>query len=97
MESTSLLLTLVYAWAAVTAAFLFVVIWKAVVSPKAEDVVILDPAEDHQAAEQQQRIARVERLASWAKGFGLSSLALLLAAGGVWVYEAVRTFNAPPP
>lgn len=97
MVNTSLLLTLVFAWAAVTAAFVFVMIWKAVVSPKAEDVVILDPAEDTQAAEQQQRIRRAERLGSWAKRFGFSSLALLLAAGGVWVYQAVRSLNGPTP
>jgi hypothetical protein len=97
MVNTSLLLTLVFAWVAVTAAFTFVMIWKAVVSPKAEDVVILDPAEDVQAADQERQIKRVQRLGSWAKRFGFSSLALLLAAGGVWVYQAVRSLNAPTP
>lgn len=95
MFGASLLSVLMIIWAAVTVAFAAVLIWKALVGPKAEDVVILDPAEAPQAAEQQQVIARVERLGSWAKRFGFSSLALLVVIGGIWVYRAIRAFNSP--
>jgi hypothetical protein len=91
----SLLSVLLIIWAAVTVAFAVVTIWKSLIAPKAEDVVTLDPAEAPQAAEQQQMVVRVERLTSWAKRFGISSLALLLVTGGVWVYQVISTFNTP--
>jgi hypothetical protein len=43
--------------------------------------VILDPAEAKRAAEQAQVIARVQRLTSWAKGLGFTSLGLLVVIG----------------
>ena len=62
MVSTSPVTLLFIAWAAVTAAFIAVMIWKSFAGMKEADVVILDPAEDKQAAEQQHVIAKMERL-----------------------------------
>ena len=87
-------LTLVWiAWGAVTAVFVALMIWKSLVGLKEDDVVILDPAEARQAAEQQLIVARVERLTLWAKRFGLVSLALLLISGSMYVYRGVVAFN----
>ena len=90
----SLITSLLLLWAAVTAIFVTVMIWKSLVGLKEEDVVILDPAEASQAAEQQQIIARVERLTMWAKRFGLASLALLLVTGTLWMYQGFVAFNS---
>jgi len=90
----SLITSLLLLWAAVTAIFVTVMIWKSIVGLKEEDVVILDPAEANQAAEQQQIIAKVERLTIWAKRFGLASLTLLLVTGTLWMYQGFVAFNS---
>lgn len=60
--------------------------------PKEEDIVI-PPAEERLAAEQQMIISKVERLTRWAKYFGFTSLALLVMVGGIWLYRAMLVFN----
>ena len=67
--------------------------WKSLIGMREEDVVILDPAEAKQLAEQQQVIASVERLTFWAKVFGFASLALLLVVGCVWAYRGYIAFS----
>jgi hypothetical protein len=93
MDNASLLTVLLILWAAVTVAFLAVMAVKSLTGLREEDTVILDPAEDRRAAEQQAIVARVERLTMWAKRFGLTSAALLVLAGGVWIYRAMLAFN----
>ena len=90
----SLMTTLVILWAAVTAVFVTVMIWKSLVGLQEEDVVILDPAESRQAEEQQLIIAKVERLTLWAKRFGWASATLLLVTGSIWMYRGFVAFNS---
>ncbi len=85
-------------WAAVTLCFGIVMIWRSLVGLKEEDVVILNPAEDKQAGEQQDTINKVMRLTRWAKGFGYSSLGLLLITGCLYFYRgmvALKTGGNP--
>jgi hypothetical protein len=96
MFGTSILTLVVVLWGAATVGFVAVMIWKSFVGRREEDIVILNPAEATQFAEQQAIIAKVERLTLWAKRFGLTSLALLVAAGGILAYKAVQTFTHPP-
>jgi hypothetical protein len=93
MSGASLLTPLLILWAVVTGAFITVLIWKSLVGLRENGSVILDPAEASQAAEQQAVIAKVERLALWVKTLGLTSLALLVFAGGIWMYRVILTFN----
>ena len=58
-----------------------------------DDVVILDPAEAKRAAEQAQVIARVQRLTSWAKRLGFTSLDLLVVIGSLWAYQSIVARN----
>ena len=86
-------------WAVVTVAFIGVMIWKSFAGYKEEDTLILSEGEARQAAEQQEIIAKVEKLGYWARALGIASLALLLAAAGIWIYQAIVVFNSPqaPP
>jgi hypothetical protein len=93
MSGVSLLTLLLVVWAAVTLAFATVMTWKSLIGLREEDVVILDPAESKQAEEQQQLVARIERLTTWAKRFGFASLALLLVVGGMYAYRGYLAFN----
>lgn len=81
------------AWGAVTTVFVALMIWKSLVGLREQNSVVLDPAEDRQAAEQQQIVARVQRVTAWAKGFGVASGALLIVAGGIWVYRGYLAFT----
>ena len=93
MLGVSLSNLLLIVWSAVTAIFIGVMAWKSLVGMREEDVVILDPAEAKQAAEQQQVIATMERLTMWAKAFGFASLALLVMLGAVWGYRGYIVFS----
>ena len=93
MSGASFLALTGIAWGSVTAVFVALMIWKSLVGLKEDDVVILDPAEDRQAAEQQVIVAKIERITRWAKYVGFTSLALLLVTGGIWVYRGVVAFN----
>ena len=95
MFDASVLTLVVVLWGAATLGFLAVMIWKSFMGRKEEDIVILDPAEAPQFAEQQLIIAKMERLTRWAKRFGLTSLALLVVTGGILAYRAVQTFTHP--
>ena len=93
LSGVSLFTLLLITWAIVTLAFLTVMAWKSLIGLREEDVVILDPAEFKQAEDQQQLVARIERLTRWAKTFGFASLTLLLIVGGVWAYRGYLAFN----
>ena len=81
-------------WAVVTAGFMGVMIIKSLTSMREDDVVILNPAQAKRAAEQKQVIARVERLTSWAKGLGFTSLGLLVVIGSLWAYQSIVARNS---
>jgi hypothetical protein len=90
-----LLTSVLIVWAAVTIAFIAVMIWKSFVGINEEDTLLLSEGEAKEAAEQQEIIARVERLASLAKLLGIASVVLLVVAGGVWIYPGLVGFAKP--
>lgn len=93
MSGASFLTWVWMAWGSVTVVFIALMIWKSLAGLREDNVVILDPTESRQAAEQQMITARVERLTVWAKRFGFASIALLAISGGIWVYRGVIAFN----
>ena len=93
MSGASVLTASWIAWGAVTTIFVVLMIWKSLVGLREDNVVLLDPAEARQAAEQQLIVARVERATAWAKRFGFLSLALLFVAGGIWAYRGYLAFT----
>ena len=94
MSGASVLTVSWIIWGAVTGVFVILMIWKSLVGFKEDNVVLLDPAEDRQAAEQKLIVARVERVTLWAKRFGYASLALLAVVGGVWAYRGYVVFTS---
>jgi len=94
MSGASVLTASWILWGAVTGVFVILMIWKSLVGFKEDNVVLLDPAQARQAADQQVIVARVERVTRWAKGFGYASIALLAFVGGVWAYRGYVVFTS---
>jgi hypothetical protein len=93
MSGVSLLTFLVIVWAAVTVVFIALMLWKAIAGSNEADILMLSPLEAAQASEQWKTIAKMERITSLAKGFGLASLALLIVTGAYWIYRGMTTFT----
>jgi hypothetical protein len=93
MSGASVLTVSWIIWGAVTGVFVLLMIWKSLAGFKEDNVVLLDPAQDRQAAEQRVIVARVERVTLWAKRFGYASLTLLALVGGVWAYRGYIVFT----
>ncbi|MBZ5576416.1 MAG: hypothetical protein LAP40_07660 [Acidobacteriia bacterium] len=93
MSGASFLTLTWIAWGSVTTVFVALMIWKSLAGMREDDILILDPAQERQAAEKQRVVARVERITLWVKRTGLLSVALLLVSGGIWVYRGVIAFN----
>ena len=93
MSGASFLTVTWIAWASVTTVFVVLMIWKSLAGMREDDMLILDPAQERQAAEKQQVVERVERITRWVKRTGLLSGALLLISGGIWIYRGVVAFN----
>lgn len=93
MESNTLtgpLLYLLVAWGIVTAAFLLLFIWRSVLSSHEDDQIFLDAAEEHMAKEQRELVVKINSLSRPLMITGILSGALLLLAGGLWIYQGLK-------
>jgi hypothetical protein len=94
MESTlhGPVLYLLIAWGIATAIFLILFIWRSVLSSHEDDQIFLDAAEEHMAKEQRELVAKINTLSRPLLITGILSGALLLLAGGLWIYEGLKNF-----
>lgn len=92
MESTlhGPVLYLLIAWGIATAIFVILFIWRSVLSSHEDDQIFLDAAEEHMAREQRELVAKITSLSRPLIITGVLSGALLLLAGGLWIYEGLR-------
>jgi hypothetical protein len=93
MESSSLhgpVLYLLIAWGIATAIFVILFIWRSVLSSHEDDQIFLDAAEEHMAREQRELVAKINTLSRPLIITGVLSGALLLLAGGLWIYEGLK-------
>lgn len=67
------------AWAAVTAALVLAMIYRAVVGFGEEDQIFLDPAEAQLELHQQAVLSRLDHIGKYTRAFGAASGALLVA------------------
>jgi len=81
---------LLIAWGAVTAVFILLLIWRGVLSSHEDDQIFLDAAEEHMAKEQRELVAKISTLSRPLLITGILSGALLLLAGGLWIYEGLK-------
>jgi len=94
-ETTTLtppVLYLLIAWGIVTAVFIVLLIWRGVLSSHEDDQIFLDAAEEHMAREQRELVAKITTLSRPLLITGILSGVLLLLAGGLWIYEGLKSF-----
>ena len=91
MESTihGPVLYLLIAWGIATSIFVILFIWRSVLSSHEDDQIFLDAAEEHMAREQRELVAKITSLSRPLIITGVLSGALLLLAGGLWVYQGL--------
>lgn len=85
-------LYLLIAWGIATAIFVVLFIWRSVLSSHEDDQIFLDAAEEHMAREQRELVAKITSLSRPLLITGVLSGALLLLAGGLWIYEGLKNF-----
>jgi hypothetical protein len=92
MPTLSLLTVLTIAWAAVTIIFLSLLLYRSLVGMKEEDVLVLSAGESKLEEEQREIQRRLHHIQPYLRGFGWTSLALLLALAGIWIYRGIKDF-----
>lgn len=80
------------AWGIATAIFMLLLIWRSVLSSHEDDQIFLDAAQDHMAREQQELIAKIQKISRPLLGSGIASGVLLLVLAGIWIYNGFKNF-----
>lgn len=88
--SISLLLGMLIAWLVVTAVFIALWIYRAVIGLREDEVLYIDPGEARLLEEQKAIGAKIDRLRPFLIGTFVAVLVLGLATFGLWVYQQLR-------
>jgi len=96
MSGISPLTWLLFAWGAVTAAFVVLMIYRSLITMREDDQLFLDSAQKAAAAEQLEIQNKLSRIRPYTKGLGYASACLAVGVVGVWLYQAMTRFNAAP-
>jgi hypothetical protein len=94
MESTLTgpILYLLFAWGAITAVFIGLLIWRSLLTSHEDDQIFLDAAGEHMAREQRELIARITSLTRPLVMTGGLAGMLLLVIAGMWLWEGLKSF-----
>lgn len=83
---------LLVAWGIVTAALVVLLVYRGTLEAREDDQIFLDSAGDSMARDQRVIVARIERVSGPIKVLIITSIVLLLAAGGFWLYDGYQRF-----
>lgn len=86
------LLGVLVVWGVVTAALVALLAYRGTLEIHEDDQIFLDKAGDSMASEQREIVARIERLSKPIKMLMISSIVLLVAAAGVWLFQGFKNF-----
>ena len=96
MSGFSSLTWLLFAWGAVTAAYVILMIYRSLITMREDDQLFLDAAQKSAAAEQLAIQGKLTRLRPYTMGLGYASACLAVGVVGVWIYQAMTRFNTAP-
>lgn len=86
------LMALLTIWGVITAILVFLLIYRSALSTHEEDQIFLDSAGESMASEQRALVAKIEKLSKPITALLAVSVTLLVASGGVWVWQAFKNF-----
>ena len=86
------LLDVLVVWGVVTAVLVILLVYRGTLEVREDDQIFLDSAGDSMAQEQRLIVARIERLARPIKLLMITSIVLLIAAGGFFLYDGYQRF-----
>jgi len=96
MSGLSPLTWLLFAWGAVTTAFVVLMIYRSLITMREDDQLFLDATQKAAASEQAEIQNKLSRIRPYTKGLGWASACLAVGVVGVWIYQAMTRFNAGP-
>ena len=85
----SLLNILLVVWGVLTAVLVILLIYRSTLTMREDDQLFLDQSESHMEKEQQELIARVQKVNVPVRILGGASGLLILVIAGMWVYEGL--------
>jgi hypothetical protein len=97
MSGISPLMWGLFVWAAVTAVFVVLMIYRSLITMREDDQLFLDPAQTVMENEQKAIQKKLNQIRPYAKGLGFTSAGLGAGLVGLWVYQAITRFNAAAP
>jgi hypothetical protein len=83
---------LLIVWAIITATFLFLLLWRSILTTHEDDQLCIDASGDHAAQEQRELFGKITRLSRPITTSGIAAGALLLLIAGMWLYEGLKSF-----
>jgi hypothetical protein len=86
------LYTLLVIWGAITVVLICALIYRSTLEAHEDDQIFLDAAGDSMANEQRMLVAKIEKLNRPITSLFVTSSALLLVTGGLWVWQVLKTF-----
>ena len=89
---TGPLIYLLIGWGVITAVFIVLIAWRAVLTSHEDDQIFLDSAEEHMAREQRELVGKINKLSRPVLMSGICSGVLLLVIAGIFVYQGLKNF-----
>jgi hypothetical protein len=80
---------LLIVWGVLTAILVILIIYRSMLTMREDDQLFLDQSESHMEKEQQEIIARVQKVTLPVQILGGVSGLLILIIAGMWVYEGL--------
>lgn len=96
MSGISPLTWLLFAWGAVTTAFVVLMIYRSLITMREDDQLFLDATQKAAEAEQKEIQNKLSRIRPYTTGLGYASACLAVGVVGLWIYEALTRFNTAP-
>ena len=84
-----MLSALMVVWSVATTILVALLIYRSLLSMKEEDRLFLTKAEEHEEAEQQKLIGKLQTVGRYSLVFGILSGVLMLAIAGMWTYAQI--------
>ncbi|MGE0407132.1 MAG: hypothetical protein AB7O65_12615 [Candidatus Korobacteraceae bacterium] len=81
--------TLMLAWGALTAVLVVLIIYRSTLTMHEDDQLFLGEGETQMAKEQEEILAKMNRVAPAVRWLGAASGMLILVIAGLWVYEGL--------